>query len=109
MSAELDEGLVDVLLGPEGWCERALRMTSGQSLEGFQTSEVCGRILKKWPAFAKAYPELELGHANSMRHRLIHVYEQTALLTFWDTVQVSVPTMLDAIRLVLSESGVLEP
>lgn len=124
MSAELEEGLVNVLLSPERWCERAVRVTSGHSREGFlssevlqlatpmaisQTGEVCGRILKKWPAFAEAYPELELGHPNSMRHRLIHVYEQTALLTFWDTVQVSVPTMLDAIRLVLSESGVLEP
>jgi uncharacterized protein with HEPN domain len=124
MSAELEEGLVDVLLSLEGWCERSLRVTSGQSLEGFlssevlqlatsmavsQTGEVCGRILKKWPAFADAHPELELVSANAMRHRLIHLYEQTDLLTLWDTVQMSVPAMLEAIRQILSESGVLEP
>jgi uncharacterized protein with HEPN domain len=124
MSAQLDEGLIDVLLSLEGWCERALRVTAGQTREGFlssellqlatsmavsQTGEVCGRILKKWPMFAEAHPELELGPANAMRHRLIHVYEQTDLLTLWDTVQVSVPAMLDAIRLVLSESGLIEP
>jgi uncharacterized protein with HEPN domain len=124
MKAELDDGLVDVLLSLEGWCERALRVTGGQTREGFlssdvlqlaksmavsQIGEVCGRILKKWPTFAEAHPELELGSAYSMRHRLIHVYEQTDLLTLWDTVHVSVPAMLDAIRLVLSENGILEP
>jgi uncharacterized protein with HEPN domain len=124
MKVQLDEGLIDVLLSLEGWCERSLRVTAGQTREGFlssevlqlatsmavsQTGEVCGRILKKWPAFAEAHPELELGRANSMRHRLIHVYEQTDLMMLWDTVQVSIPAMLEAIRLVLSEHGVLEP
>jgi uncharacterized protein with HEPN domain len=124
MNLQLDEGLIDVLLSLKGWCERSLRVTAGQTREGFlssevlqlatsmavsQTGEVCGRILKKWPAFAEAHPELELGRANSMRHRLIHVYEQTDLLMLWDTVQVSVPAMLDAIRHVLSESGSVDP
>jgi uncharacterized protein with HEPN domain len=124
MNLQLDEGLIDVLLSLEGWCERSLRVTAGQTREGFlssevlqlatsmavsQTGEVCDRILKKWPAFAEAHPELELGRANSMHHRLIHVYEQTDLLMLWDTVQVSVPAMLDAIQQVLSESGSVDP
>ena len=71
MSGALEEGLIDVLLSLEGWCERALRVTAGQTREGFlssevlqlatsmavsQAGEVCGRILRKWPAFVEAHP-----------------------------------------------------
>ena len=74
-----------------------------------QIGEVCGRILKKWPLFAEGRPDLELARAVAMRHRLIHVYEQTDLSTLWDTVQVSVPAMLEAVRRTVQESGWYEP
>ena len=124
MSDHLDDVLIDHLISLEGWCERTIRISSEKSLDDLlasevlqlaasmavaQIGEVSGRILKKWPLFAEGHPDLELARAVAMRHRLIHVYEQTDLAMLWDTVQVSVPAMLAAVRQAVQESGSFEP
>ena len=124
MSERLDEVLIDHLISLEGCCERTMRIGDGKSLEDLlasevlqlaasmavaQIGEVSGRILKTWPTFAERHPEVELAPALAMRHRLIHVYEQTDLATLWDTVQTSVPAMLLTIQKIIRESGSVGP
>ncbi len=74
-----------------------------------QIGEVSGRLMKKWPAFCLEHQELELVRSNAMRHRLIHGYDQIDMATLWDTIQSSVPEMLDAVGKLLSESDRREP
>ena len=124
MNLPSDEVLIDHLISLQVCCERATRLTNGVTSEDFlasevlqlalamavaQIGEVSGRLLRKWPIFCSEHPELELGRSNSMRHRLVHGYDQIDMPTLWDTVQVSVPVMLEAVGKLLSTGNGREP
>ena len=117
----IDPVLGDYLISIEHWCGNAVEATDGLTADQFlsvklrqmalsmcvvQIGEASGRILRKWPEFASINPQIELAKAHAMRHRIVHGYEQSDMMTLWFTVSVSIPVMRAEVYKLLIEHGV---
>lgn len=112
MDGQLDHGLLDVLMTLQAAIDRVGRVTDGRDLRDMlrdelmqlgitkaveQVGEISGRILRKFPDFAAAHPELELKSAYDARNRLSHGYETLDFESVWLSATVSVGRMRSAL------------
>lgn len=60
--------------------------------------EACNNILRRFPEFATAHPELPLAAAYPMRNAVAHGYFEVDLETVWKTSQHDLPGLLRQVR-----------
>lgn len=60
--------------------------------------EACNNILRRFPEFATAHPELPLAAAYQMRNAVAHGYFEVDLETVWKTIQHELPGLLLQVR-----------
>ncbi len=112
MTTPADRDLIDIPDAIIEWCERIDRLTRDYDFDGFDEDELAqlafskavervgepsGRIIRRWPEFAKNHPGLQLSKANAMRNRLAHGYETIELETRRDTIEFSIPELHGAL------------
>jgi uncharacterized protein with HEPN domain len=100
--------------------ERIDRYLSSLDEDGFQRSEIaqdavirnieiigeaCNNILKRFPEFAEAHPELSLAVAHQMRNAVAHGYFDVDLATVWRTAQDDLPRLLQQVQAALEQTG----
>lgn len=66
--------------------------------------EAAATLLRKHPEFCKAHPRIPLIHARGMRNVLIHDYGAIDWTMIWDTVEESLPELVEAIGPFLGNS-----
>jgi uncharacterized protein with HEPN domain len=53
--------------------------------------EASSRMIRKFPEFVKATPQLPFQSARGMRNRIVHDYEGVSIDAVWDTFDQSIP------------------
>ncbi|WP_171904814.1 DUF86 domain-containing protein [Hoeflea olei] len=69
-----------------------------------QVGEIAGRLLSKWPDFARDNPEMRLADAYAMRNRLVHGYDQVDLGILYQTSRTAIPDLRRLVVAVLEDS-----
>ena len=63
--------------------------------------EASHNIIKRYPEFAAAHPDLELKHAYDMRNRLIHGYYDVDMDEVWDAIHKDIPLLQKQVQDIL--------
>lgn len=66
--------------------------------------EVAGRILRQYPAFADAHPNLPLRRAYGMRNVIAHGYDRVELEQVWAAITRDLPEMRRLILAILDSA-----
>ena len=104
--------------------ERILVMLEKETLESFQSSssmtiqdavarrytiigEASAALLRKYPEFCQAHPEMEtpLQLAKGMRNIIVHEYNRVMWQILWDTAKKDLPKLIDSIAPFLREKS----
>ena len=100
------------------WGDRLARFVSGVSAEQFMDDELLqagvskcvevigeasGEILRRYPDFARANPELAFVEAYRTRNRLSHGYQTIDWETVWGTATDHAPELVLNVKTVLSK------
>jgi uncharacterized protein with HEPN domain len=56
--------------------------------------EAATKVAGRWPEFVQAHPEVSWRSMRNMRNRIAHGYFDIDLDVVWDTVQISLPALL---------------
>jgi uncharacterized protein with HEPN domain len=64
--------------------------------------EASASIVRRFPEFVDAHPELELRRARAMRNVLVHDYSRVDVDVVWDTATTGLPRLAAAVREVLA-------
>jgi uncharacterized protein with HEPN domain len=59
--------------------------------------EAAATLLRKYPEFCKAHPEIPLPHARGMRNVLVHDYGSIDWTVVWDTSESALPELIAAV------------
>lgn len=65
--------------------------------------EAAATLLRKYPDFCQAHPQILLHHARGMRNVLIHDYGAIDWTVVWDTAQSELPALIAALEPLLEE------
>ena len=57
--------------------------------------EASSRMIRKFPEFVKANPQLPFQSARGMRNRIVHDYEGVSIDAVWDTFDLDIPKFLE--------------
>jgi uncharacterized protein with HEPN domain len=60
--------------------------------------ELASKIAQNHPEFAERNPHIPLGSMRNMRNRIAHGYFEIDFGVVWETVTLSVPPLIDALR-----------
>ncbi|MDP3525449.1 MAG: DUF86 domain-containing protein [Hoeflea sp.] len=97
-----------MLISMRAWCQKAERISSVQTLDGFpedeilqlavtkavqQVGEIARRVMERWPEFTQANPQLCLVDAYALRNRLVHGYHSVELKILYFTARESIPEL----------------
>ncbi|MBO0902335.1 HepT-like ribonuclease domain-containing protein [Jiella sonneratiae] len=119
-SAEHDPLLIDVLVALHRACLRCERVVERTSLQRLQAEEfdqlalakaveqigeISHRVIRKFPDFVLAHPEIELRYAFQMRNRIAHGYEDLSWSTLWQVATRSVAEFRRALEPILIDAG----
>jgi uncharacterized protein with HEPN domain len=64
--------------------------------------ENCGRILRYYPEWAAAHPELELAHAYRFRNRISHGYDGLDFKIVWQAAVSDIPKLAADLKQAMS-------
>jgi uncharacterized protein with HEPN domain len=67
--------------------------------------EATSRIMRDFPDYVAAHPEIPWVDIRSMRHRGAHGYDDLNFNTVWDTVTIDLPVLVQQITVLLDEFG----
>jgi uncharacterized protein with HEPN domain len=59
--------------------------------------EASARMIRKFPEFVEANPQLPFRSARGMRNRIVHDYEGVSIDAVWDTFDNAIPRFLEAL------------
>lgn len=65
--------------------------------------EASASIVRRFPEFVDAHPELELRRARAMRNVLVHDYSRVDVDVVWETATIALPRLAAAMRKVLAD------
>jgi uncharacterized protein with HEPN domain len=67
--------------------------------------EAATKIMDDHPAFIEAHPEIPWRNIRGMRNRIAHGYFDINLDLVWETVQTSLPTLLEQLSVARPDTG----
>jgi len=70
--------------------------------------EPAARTIEKYPGFVAQHPELGWYNMRGMRNRIAHGYFDINLAVVWDTIQVSLPELLNGLPALLHAAQATE-
>jgi uncharacterized protein with HEPN domain len=67
--------------------------------------EAATKIMDNYPAFVDSHPEMPWRNIRGMRNRIAHGYFDINLDVVWQTVQTSLPALLEQLAAARSDAG----
>lgn len=117
---ESGRSLIQLLASIQHWGNRLARFLHDVSRDRFANDELrqagaskcieaigeaSGEILRRFPDFSAANPNLQLAEAYRARNRLSHGYDTIDWEILWDTATIYVPQLVANVRLLLSKGN----